>query len=59
MNKTLFYLSYITALELEVVLDFISAVIIGHLPFLSVRREIGRQTLPLDRERTDKETGGA
>jgi len=52
------YRSYITALKLEVILDFISAVIIRHFAFLDVRSQIGRQTLPLDGERTDKELRG-
>lgn len=39
--------SYIAALQLEVILNFICAVIIRHLPFLSVCRQIRRQTLPL------------
>lgn len=47
--------SYIAAPELEVILNFISAVIIRHLPLLSVGRQIGGQTFPLDGERTDKD----
>lgn len=49
-------LSYITALQLEVVFNFISAVIIRHLPFLCVRGQIGRQALPLDKEEAEEDT---
>ncbi|TNN59882.1 hypothetical protein EYF80_029931 [Liparis tanakae] len=51
-------LSDLFLLFLEVILDFISAVIIRHFAFLDVRSQIGRQTLPLDGGRTDKELRG-
>lgn len=49
-------LSYVTALQLEVIFNFISAVIIRNLPFLCVRGQIGRQALPLDKEEAEEDT---
>lgn len=44
------YNPYVAALQLEVILNFICAVVVRHLPFLSVSRQIRRQTLPLQRD---------
>lgn len=56
--RTRVHVSYIAALELELVLNFVSAVIIRHLALLGVDRQIGRQPFPLDGEKADGEVGG-
>lgn len=53
-NITSMYNPYVAALQLEVVLNFICAVVVRHLPFLSVSRQICRQTLPLQRDEWQK-----
>lgn len=42
--------TYITALKLKVVFNFICAVIVGHLALLYVRWQVGRQAFSLDRD---------
>lgn len=47
---TSMYHAYIAALQLKVILNFIRAVVVRHLPFLSISRQIRRQALPLQRD---------
>lgn len=50
--------SYITALQLEVILDFISTVIVRHFPFLCVGGQIGRKSFSLEGKKHQMEREG-
>lgn len=49
--------AHVAAFQLEVVLDFVGAVVVRHLSFFCIGRQIRGQTLPLKKRATSAHLG--